>query len=132
MVKMEPIVEKWYNYFEEGKIMGFKCQRCGSYIFPPVPVCEHCSGTNLTWEELSGEGTLLEFDINRFPDPPFAKFAPFAYGHVKLKEGPTYGSIIEGINLDNPKEEFEKLPMDVKAEVKQMEGYKIIAFRVKR
>ncbi len=131
MVKMEPYVKKWYDFFEEGKIMGLKCNRCGSYEFPPVTVCNNCSGTELSWVEMSGEGKLVAFTLNPYPDPPFADFAPFYYGTVVLKEGPSYATMIFDIDQEHEAEVFERLPVDVKAEIQQRDGYKYVAFRVK-
>lgn len=131
MVKMEPYVKKWYDFFEEGKIMGLRCSRCGSYEFPPVTVCNNCSGTELSWVEMSGEGKLVAFTLNPYPDPPFADFAPFYYGTVVLKEGPSYATMILGIDQEKEAELFELLPVDAKAEIQQRDGYKFIAFRIK-
>jgi uncharacterized OB-fold protein len=131
MVKMEPYVKNWYDFFEEGKVMGLKCNRCGSYEFPPVTVCHNCSGTDLSWAEMSGEGKLVAFTLNPYPDPPFADFAPFYYGTVVLQEGPSYATVIFGIDQEKEAELFDLLPVDVKAEIQEREGYKFVAFRVK-
>ncbi len=131
MIKMEPYVKEWYDHFENGKIMGLRCKRCGGYEFPPVTVCSNCSGMDLEWAEMSGEGKLINFSINRFPDKTFASFAPFYYGIVQLTEGPVYGTVLFGVNEQNEQEIFDKLPVDVVGEVQPREGFKFIAFRVK-
>jgi len=132
MVRMEPYVKKWYDFFEQGKIMGLKCNRCGSYEFPPVTVCNNCSGTDLSWVEMSGEGKLISFNLGLYPDPPFAEYAPYYYGTVVLKEGPAYPGMIFGIEQGHDEELFQQLPVPVRAEIMQRQGYKMVAFRVKR
>ena len=58
---MEPIVKKWYDGLNEGKLLGLKCKRCGTVEFPPFPVCNTCSCTDLEWIEISGEGMMDSF-----------------------------------------------------------------------
>lgn len=131
MVKMQPYVKKWYDALAEDKIMGLKCNGCGSYEFPPVSVCNNCSGTDLTWVEMSGEGELVTFGLVRYPDLPFVKFAPYFYGNVVLKEGPSFSGMILGPDVEHPEELYQKLPVAVQAETQDMGGYKAVAFRVK-
>ena len=90
MVMMEPYVKEWYDHLEEGRLMALRCNRCNNYIFPPVAVCDNCYSTDLSWSEISGEGELVAFSLNIYPDPPFKEMAPYIYGLVKLKEGPSY------------------------------------------
>jgi len=131
MVKMQPYVKMFYDYLAEGKIMGLKCNSCGEIEFPPVTVCNKCSGTDLSWIEMSGEGKLLSFTTAIYAQPPFAKYAPYFYGTVLLKEGGRYPGIILGAEQDQDQELFERLPIDVKAEIMERDGYNAIAFRVK-
>jgi acetyl-CoA C-acetyltransferase len=132
MVKMQPYVKNWYEYFDQGKVMGLKCKRCGAVEFPPVPVCNACSGTDLEWAEISGEGELLAYHLEYYPDPPFVEFAPYFYGTVQIKEGPCFSSILSGIKVDEDQSLFEQLPLPVQAEVIQLNGYKFVGFRVKK
>ncbi len=104
MVKMEPYVKQWYDFLGEGKLMGMKCNKCGSYEFPPVPVCNKCSGTELNWVEMSGEGRLVSFGVTTDPDPPFFSFAPYICGDVVQKEGPTYTARVLGVNPEHVEE----------------------------
>ncbi len=131
MVKMQPYVKKWYDYLAEGKVMGLRCNRCGSYEFPPVPVCNSCSGTNLSWVEMSGEGTLVTFAVNPTPDPPFVDFAPFLYGAVILKEGPTFHSMILGVDPEDTVGLYQRLPLPVQAETQDRGDHSFVVFRVK-
>jgi len=130
MVKMQPYVKMWYDFFEEGKIMGLKCNRCGSYEFPPVATCHNCFGTDLSWVEMSGRGELVAFTLNPYPDPPFAEYAPFIYGEVLLEEGPAYAAMVLNVDVEKQDELFERLPVDVKAVVQPREGYKFVAFEL--
>lgn len=131
MIKMQPYVKKWYDFLGEGKIMGLKCKRCGAYIFPPVTVCQECSGTELDWVEMSGEAKLLTFNLVIYPDPPFAKYAPYFFGSVKLKEGPDFNGMIFGLEEGKEEEALKRLPIPVKLEIMDRDGFKAVAFRIK-
>jgi len=128
-------MKKFFDFLAEGKIMGFKCKKCGVYIFPPYPICQKCSSRELDWTEFSGEGKLIIFASSAIPTPmEFQDYAPYAYGLVKFKEGPTFMTMITGIDVSNPtkiREALDRLPMDVKAEIKKFAGLDILTFKVK-
>ncbi len=41
-IKLEKVVEHYYEALEEGKILGRKCPVCGNVEFPPVYACNKC------------------------------------------------------------------------------------------
>lgn len=122
MKMTERYVDRFYTFLAEGKLMGQICNDCGAYRLVPVPVCENCQGTNLSWTELSKEGKLLLFSITYMPPARFAKYTPCAFGSVQLAEGPVFWTLIEGIDIDNPTKDFERLPLDVDIEIREMAG----------
>ena len=132
MVRMQPYVHMFYDYLNQGKIMGLKCKRCGAYVFPPVAVCDKCGFTDLTWVEMSGEGKLKSFSIctPEAQNVRFNDYAPFAYGTVKLKEGPLFSAMLFGLDIKEPEKIWKSLPIDVKAEIKEIVKVKVITFKV--
>ena len=130
-MKMQPYVKMWYEYFGEGKVMGLKCNGCGSYECPPVPVCSECSGTELTWTEMSGEGELTAFKVVLHPDERFGSSWPYVNGSVVLKEGPNYGGMVLGVGPDDCEELYGRLPVMVQAEIQDRGDYKFLAFHIK-
>jgi uncharacterized OB-fold protein len=131
MVKMQTYVKKWYDFLAKDKIMGLKCNRCGSYEFPPVPVCNNCSGTDLSWVEMSGEGQLVSFGLAPHSEPPLTEFAPYISGTVALKEGPTYNAMVVGVDPKRAAELYGKLPIPVRVETQDRGDFKFVAFRLK-
>jgi uncharacterized OB-fold protein len=131
MIRMEPYVKNWYDYLDAGKIMGLRCKRCGAYEFPPVPICNSCSSTDLEWVEMSGSGSMLSITTILMVDPPFASFGPRVCGHVHMAEGPDFISWIEGVGLEQQFELYDRLPIEVQAEIQQRNGYKYPVFRIK-
>ncbi len=130
MITMEPYVKKWYDGLEGGKVMGVKCKRCGSYEFPPVPVCNNCSGKEMEWVEMSGEGKMVSFSANLIVDAPFIEFGQTIVAIVQLKEGPHFISPLVGTGIDQQAELFDKLPVSVKMEIQPRTNYKYPVFRI--
>jgi len=131
MTKMEPYIKNWYDQLRDGKIMGVKCKRCGTYEFPPVPICNSCSGVDMEWVEMSGEGELMTFSFSPMGIPPYHT-DPVMGGYFKLKEGPAFVSWLLDVGPDDQQDLFTRLPVAVHAEIKQLdENISWPVFRVK-
>jgi len=131
---MEPIITKFYEALSKGEILGMKCRDCGGITFPPKTACAYCHSRNIEWCKLSGEGKVLYISTSILPAKRFAEYAPYTYGLVQLKEGPYFATLISGVE---PKPEilkaiFDKLPLDVTAEIKKMGGLDILTFKIKQ
>jgi uncharacterized OB-fold protein len=48
-----------------GFLRFMRCQACGHYIHPPLPICPLCKSREVNDEPVSGRGTVLTFTINR-------------------------------------------------------------------
>jgi len=127
----ERYVDKFFGYLAEGKLMGQKCNTCGTYRLFPVPVCSNCQGTDLSWTELTKEGKLLFFTITTMPPVRFARFTPCAFGCIELKEGPVFWTLVEGIDLKNPEKEFKRLPLNVSIEIREMAGNNVPVAKIR-
>jgi uncharacterized OB-fold protein len=128
----ESMIVKFYESLAKGKIYGVRCRKCGHFVFPPKAGCEKCSAHSMEWKEISGDGKLLFFSSGNLPPMKFAKYHPYAYGVIELKEGPCFFSQIEGLDVSNVEaieKQNAKLPMNVKAKVKKMAGMNIVVFK---
>jgi uncharacterized OB-fold protein len=131
--KHELVVKKWYETLDEGKILSTKCRRCGTYEFPPLYCCNNCSGSDVEWAEISGEGKLLEFTLPGVAtsNPEYAHLMPYGVGVVELKEGTSIIAVVRGISKENWQEISSKLPVPVSAEIVQGKNNKNVAFRIR-
>ncbi len=130
---MEKYIDKFYKSLPKGKMYGVRCRKCGHFIFPPKAGCEACGAHRMEWKTISGEGKLLFFSSGNLPPLKFAKYHPYAYGVIRLKEGPYFFTQIEGVDVSNVQaiEALnKKLPLPVKAKVKKMAGMNIVVFRL--
>lgn len=57
-MKIEKIVEKFYEGLAEHKIYARRCLECGAIEYPPRYACNTCGYHETEWVELSGKGKL--------------------------------------------------------------------------
>ena len=65
------------------------CNSCKQNVFPPRAHCPNCGAAEITWQPVSGRGTLYSYTVaHRPPHPVFAEQCPMAIDIVELEEGP--------------------------------------------
>ncbi|MBS5522377.1 MAG: hypothetical protein KHX56_08905 [Clostridiales bacterium] len=131
-IKLEKVVEKFYQGLEEGKFLGRKCPVCGAVEFPPVYACNTCGNLETEWVEISGKGKMksIVMPAALSTKPEYAALGAFAYGEVEIEEGACFNAVVKGITKKKRKEIMEngKLPVPVHAETFQRNGYKTVVF----
>ena len=129
-VKLEKVVEKFYEGLEEGKFLGRKCKECGAVEFPPVYACNTCGCMDMEWVEISGKAVMksIVMPAALSSKPEYSQMGPIAYGEVEIEEGAGFNAVVKGINKKKRKELLEKLPVPVHAEIFQRDGYKTVVF----
>lgn len=122
MSALEPYIKKWYDSLRAGQILGVRCNRCGAYEFPPVPVCNTCSATDVEWAPISGNAELYSFAYSEMGVAPYTD-EPVMCGYFKLAEGPELISWL--MNADESRDAQEallaRLPVAVRAEIREMD-----------
>jgi uncharacterized OB-fold protein len=96
-----PLVENFYMFCADGRLMAVKCGGCGRVICPPREICPRCYGDKFDWIELKGRGKLLTYTIIHFPPSQFQALAPYAVGIVRLEEGPQLSGMIKNVKLED-------------------------------
>ena len=135
MVKMEAILKTWYDALkEDGKITGLKCRSCGAIEFPPVPVCNTCSGMDMEWVEVDGEGELISLSYSPMGVAPYST-APAVTGYCRLKDGMLFEAILLDIDEEKQSELIERMKegdrIFVKLEISNLdENYSFPCFRI--
>jgi len=81
--------QPFWDAAREGKFLIRQCHDCGAAHHYPRPFCPTCWSENLTWEEVSGQGTLYTYSTVFVNDlPPFGDRVPYVVAAVDLAEGP--------------------------------------------
>jgi len=130
---VETVAKRFYESLAKNEIYGIKCNSCGKWSFPPVTACKLCGSRKVEWKKISGDGTVYFYSTSLLPPKKFAKYSPYAYGLIELKEGPTFFTMVEGLDASTPektKEGNKKLPLKVKAKVSEKAGMNVVLFKV--
>lgn len=129
-VKLEKIVQTFYDNLEEGKITGRKCKECGAVEFPPVYACNSCGCMDTEWVEISGKAKMhsIVMPAALSSKPEYKELGPYAYGEVEIEEGARLNAVVRGINKKKRKELIDKLPVNCHAAIYQRNGYKTVVF----
>ena len=122
MNNIGPYTKMWYDYLKQGKIMGTKCKRCDGHEFPPVPVCNSCSSTDVEWVEISGGGELFSFAFSGMGVYPYTEDPVFC-GYFKLDEGTEFISWLLDVDSKPAAQEelLKRMPVRVKAEIMELD-----------
>lgn len=91
-----PETELFWEGCAAGELRLQRCGPCDAHYFPPRPFCPRCLSDEVTWEAVSGRGTLHTYVINHRAAPGFE--APYAIAVVQLDEGPRMMSNIVGVD----------------------------------
>ena len=73
---------------ERGELVFLRCQRCGTYIHPPSPICPVDHGKDLKPEAVSGRGVVATYTVNYQPWIP-GMALPYVIALVEIEEQPS-------------------------------------------
>ena len=91
------VTQPFWDGLREKKVRIQRCARCDAHFFYPRAMCPTCWSPDVTWETVSGSGTLHTFTVGRVPTAPhFADEVPQKIGVVELDEGPRMTALIVG------------------------------------
>jgi uncharacterized OB-fold protein len=72
----------------EQRLMIQRCSTCDAVMWPVKTHCTNCLGTEITWVQASGQGSLYSFVLmHQIFHPGFANEAPYNIAEVDLAEG---------------------------------------------
>lgn len=93
--------EAYWQGCKRHELLIQRCQDCGTFRFPPSPLCCRCNSRNTEWTPVSGKGTIYSWVVVHHPVyPVFAAEVPYAVVLVALDEDPQVR--IPGNILDCP------------------------------
>jgi uncharacterized OB-fold protein len=107
-------VSSFYNFVREKRLMAAKCNKCGTVLLPPKPMCTNCLSSNLKWVELEGTGKLLSYTVIHVAPVQFQSLAPYTVGIVELKSGLRLPGMIKNERGENISVDQVKVGMELK------------------
>lgn len=89
---------KEYNEaLKQNKLLGLKCNTCGSVNVPPRLSCQNCSSTDMDIMELKRNGTIQTFTVINVAPENRESEVPYIVVLVELDEGPWIMGNLGGI-----------------------------------
>lgn len=93
VVRPRPVLDPWNRPFWDAvadrRLVLQRCDKCGTFWFPPGPVCQGCASSSFTWTPSSGRGFILSHcRFHQLYFPTLAPLIPYVVGVVRLVEGP--------------------------------------------
>lgn len=99
MANSQPFItlldEPMWDSIEKHQWALQSCSQCGTFRYPPAPICANCLSMSAEWKTLSGRGSIISwvvFHRQYFDDFP----PPYNAVAVQLEEGPLVISNLEG------------------------------------
>ncbi|HNX29086.1 MAG TPA: Zn-ribbon domain-containing OB-fold protein [Syntrophomonadaceae bacterium] len=121
--------EEYSKSLKKGKLMGLKCNDCGTVTCPPTMACRECASINNEVTELSGMGEIVTFSISYVGAEGRQNEHPVTIVLVRLDEGPwIMGNLID---IEPQKVNMNIIGKRVKAGSKMFPGdkYSVAAAR---
>jgi uncharacterized protein len=85
----DPLIAPYFERAARGELAVPRCDACGQYIWYPQPRCPVCDRDRITWQAVSGRGSLFSWAVVRRAFlPAFAERVPFVSALVALVEDP--------------------------------------------
>lgn len=84
-----PVDAPYWQAAARGELRVQRCEGCGEPRFPPRPMCPRCRSRAVSWQPMSGRGSIWSFVVAHPPLlPAFAEYAPYTVALVALEEAP--------------------------------------------
>ncbi len=79
----------WRRYPQRYRLVGSKCETCGTYYFPPRQICPKCRRKGKIVPYIfSGNGKIESYTIVHTPPDGMEDQAPYVLAIIRLEEGP--------------------------------------------
>jgi len=90
---------KEYNEaLKENKLLGLKCQQCGTVTVPPKMACRKCASPNMEIVELTAKGKIQTYTTCNVAPEGREDEIPYVILLVELDEGPWVMGNLTGID----------------------------------
>lgn len=97
----DPETEPFWAALARGVLSLPVCNSCGKPHYYPRSFCPFCHGRALSWQDMSGRGTVFATTVIRQHGlSPFKERAPYNISIVELDEGPHVLTNVVGCAAD--------------------------------
>ena len=86
---IDDLTRPFWDAATEYRLVIQRCQDCRHFNHPPRPVCQACHSETLTFEQVSGRGTIYSFSVMYQPNVAgFGDELPYLNILIELEEQP--------------------------------------------
>ena len=86
---IDDLTRPFWDAATEHRLVIQRCQDCRHFNHPPRPVCDACHSETLTFEQVSGRGTIYSFSVMYQPNVAgFEDELPYLNILIELEEQP--------------------------------------------
>jgi uncharacterized OB-fold protein len=96
--KLTDLNRDFWTAGARGELRFWRCQDCGYYIHPPLPMCPRCRSKHMKTEAVSGDATVATFSINHQPWMPGPEL-PYTVAIVEIVEQPSVRLTTNIVNI---------------------------------
>lgn len=82
-------------------LVGEKCDKCGTKLFPPRDVCLECEAPAKELFTFTGLGEVYSYTTIYDAPAGFEQYAPYTVALIKLEEGPLLTAQLTDIDPDS-------------------------------
>jgi uncharacterized OB-fold protein len=93
--------DEFWQWCDRGELRLQRCVLCNRLCWPVLSACDHCHGTELTWEAMSGRGTIVSWCTFERDYYQGALPIPWDCILVELEEGPLFLSNPRGFKCSD-------------------------------
>jgi uncharacterized OB-fold protein len=99
----DPVTQPFWDSLKAHEMKIQRCNDTGKFFFYPRGMSPFTLSDNISWETVSGKGTLHAFTIvYNQRAPGFAEEVPYVVAMVELEEGPRMMTNIVGLDEVSP------------------------------
>ena len=99
-IEVNAETEPFWSALAQQRIVLPRCNNCSGVVWYPRAHCPICHSTSLTWETMSGKGTVYSYSIVAKGNGRWKESGPYVVAYVQLVEGPRVLTNIVGVPPD--------------------------------
>jgi uncharacterized OB-fold protein len=89
--------QPYWDGTKERRLVLQRCEACDRFVHHPREACPSCLGSELSWTEVSGGGTIHALSVHTVPFEAMGKEdCPYVVAFIELDEGPRFLSNVVG------------------------------------
>ena len=92
--------EPFWSALTQQRLVLPRCNNCSGVVWYPRAHCPVCHSTSLTWETMSGKGTVYSYSIVAKGNGRWKESGAYVVAYVELAEGPRVLTNVVGVPVD--------------------------------